>query len=309
MPTGASAEMDATLVDGREAQYPDGRTVTDKFEDLRTFVTAVSSGGVNAAAVELGIAKSAVSRRISDLEHRLGVGLVDRSGKRFQATATGLDYARRARAILDALEQLDSSLRPTADRTPISLSATHAVLLHLLIPSIGSLAETEGGDGVLLRMAGDEAKDADLRFTLRETAHGPGRSLLTSPLVVCAAPDHLRRWGVPERIADLDQHPVIAIGDLPAAEWLFGKRRWSARIISMLAPNDDAAACAAAAGLGLARLPEFVVAPMIADGMLSTVLGDEEESRLHLFVEFADQAPPHVLRLVDAVAKALDADR
>lgn len=65
-----------------------GCTVADRFEDLRTYVTIVDHGGVNAAAAAMGIARSAVSRRLSDLEARIGVTL-ERTTRHFEPTSAG----------------------------------------------------------------------------------------------------------------------------------------------------------------------------------------------------------------------------
>ena len=96
-------------------------------------------------------------------------------------------------------------------------------------------------------------------------------------LVVCAAPDYLRRRGEPARPDDLVEHDCLAFGDVPGvAEWSFqdGAVRRYLRIPTRLCANDfDALVSAALAGAGLVRLPSWQIAHYLADGRLRIVLG------------------------------------
>ncbi|MDW9433657.1 LysR family transcriptional regulator, partial [Sinorhizobium meliloti] len=75
--------------------------MSDRFEALQALVTVVSEGGFSAGAKRLGIAKSAVSRRIRDLEDRLGARLFDRTTRRIQLTDSGRALHERAVALLE----------------------------------------------------------------------------------------------------------------------------------------------------------------------------------------------------------------
>ena len=67
--------------------------MADRFEDIRTFVAVVNGHGFNAAARQLGCVKSAVSRRIRDLEDRLGTRLLNRSTRNLTLTESGAESA------------------------------------------------------------------------------------------------------------------------------------------------------------------------------------------------------------------------
>ena len=84
-------------------------TMSDRFEALQALVTVVSEGGFSAGAKRLGIAKSAVSRRIRDLEDRLGARLFDRTTRRIQLTESGRALHERAVALLAALEEAEEA--------------------------------------------------------------------------------------------------------------------------------------------------------------------------------------------------------
>lgn len=76
--------------------------MANRFDGLRTYVAILDAGGVNAAAATLGIARSAVSRRLSDLEARLRVTLVERSTRNFAPTDARQIVGEEARRLLTA---------------------------------------------------------------------------------------------------------------------------------------------------------------------------------------------------------------
>ncbi len=83
----------------------------DRLEDMKTFVRVVEAGSFTAAAEQLRMARSAVSRRISDLEHYLGVRLLQRTTRRLNITETGRFYYERSIRILDDLEDMEHATR------------------------------------------------------------------------------------------------------------------------------------------------------------------------------------------------------
>ena len=82
----------------------------DRYEEMKTFVHIVDSGGISHAADQLGIAKSAVSRRLSDLESRLSIQLFNRSTRKFSLTDTGQSYYNECIRLLNDLEEVESSI-------------------------------------------------------------------------------------------------------------------------------------------------------------------------------------------------------
>ena len=74
-----------------------------RFEELESFVAVVDYDGFGSAADKLGVAKSMVSRRVSDLEHRLGVQLLQRTTRRQSLTDAGRDFYQRATQLIDDL--------------------------------------------------------------------------------------------------------------------------------------------------------------------------------------------------------------
>ena len=96
----------------------------DRFEEMRTFTAVVEAGGITAAAERLGIAKSAVSRRLADLEERLSVELFRRTTRRMNLTDTGQGFYERCLRILRALHankcdrEVPAGMQTAEDRSP-----------------------------------------------------------------------------------------------------------------------------------------------------------------------------------------------
>jgi DNA-binding transcriptional LysR family regulator len=122
----------------------------------------------------------------------------------------------------------------------------------------------------------EEGIDVALRIGPLEDSGLIARKLDDIQLVVCAAPDYLRRRGEPATPDDLVEHDCLAFGDVPGvAEWSFqdGTVRRSLRIPTRLCANDlDTLVSAALAGAGLVRAPSWQVAHCLADGRLLIVL-------------------------------------
>ena len=109
----------------------------DRFDEMRAFVRVVEAGGISAAAERMGLAKSAVSRRLGELENRLDVRLLQRTTRRMHLTDAGREFYQRCVAILDELESAEQGLmkgRHTLDgrlriNAPLTLGLRHLMPL------------------------------------------------------------------------------------------------------------------------------------------------------------------------------------
>ena len=273
--------------------------MADKFEDLRTYVTVVSCGGINAAAAELGIAKSAVSRRISDMEARLGTVLFERSTRRFEVTATGRSYFDTARDLLSRLEALDADPAAANVAGAVSLASTPAVSRHLLAPAIATFLA--GRRGVTVELVdGDEP--ADVAIAIGPTLKG--RHLADSRQVLCASADYLEESGSPSRTADLADHAGIMLDEQRGAWSLAGGATRSPRV-TVVASDPDVALALAVASAGIAQLPDFVVDEALAAGTVVALLADDAPPAQPISAALRAGASPIAAALVDHLAACL----
>jgi DNA-binding transcriptional LysR family regulator len=256
----------------------------DKLAAMRVFVKIADAGNLSAAGRQLGLPLTSVSRQLMALEEALGTTLVERTTRHLSLTEAGLLYYERAKQILEEVAEAERGL--TA-QTGIASGRLHvsapSLLGRLRLAPIlpGFLAEqTQVSIDLMLvdrpvRLA-DEGIDVALRVGPLEDSGLVVRKLDDIQLVVCAAPDYLRRRGEPATPDDLVEHDCVAFGDVPGvAEWSFedGAVRRSLRIPTRLCANDfDALVRAALAGVGLVRVPSWQVAHCLADGQLRIVL-------------------------------------
>src|SRR6202044_1927463 len=221
----------------------------DKFAAMRVFVKIADTGNLAAAGRQLGQSLSSVSRQLMALEECLGTTLVERTTRHLSLTESGLLYYERAKQILEEVAEAERGL--TAQRGVASGR------LHVSSPSLlgrlrlapmlpGFLAEqTQVSIDLMLvdrpvRLA-EEGIDVALRLGPQEDSGLIARKLDDIQLVVCPAPDYLRRRGEPATPADLIAHECLGFSDVAGvAEWSFhdGAARRAVRISTRLCAND-----------------------------------------------------------------------
>ena len=273
--------------------------MADKFEDLRTYTTVVSCGGVNAAAAEMGIAKSAVSRRVSDLENRLGISLIERTTRRFELTAVGREYFQRARDLLDALERLDADPAGRSSHEEISISARHDILAHLVAPAIATFRARHVD--VTLRLLREGP--ADLSLSAGVVSDGAIR-LGSFEHILCASPGYIAEREEVSSASDLGAHTSIQIDGDTGPGWGAGggPRRRPRDVVQ--APDADVAFALAVSGAGVAQLPDFVAKTAVRDGRLTVILAGQEPPPSDLIARFAADASASVKALADYLGSA-----
>ena len=104
-----------------------------QIEEIRAFVMVVETGSLTQAAERLGIAVSAVSRRLKDLELRLGAPLIQRTTRRMYLNEVGQGFYERCKAVLDELEAAQQEVLNSGGSlggvlrisTPLSFGVSH----------------------------------------------------------------------------------------------------------------------------------------------------------------------------------------
>lgn len=281
--------------------------MTDKFDDLRNYVAVVENGGINAAAAALGIAKSAVSRRLGDLEARLGVTLIERTTRRFELTAVGRDYHQRASAILRDLESLDQTVASREGVPALSVECTTSALASLVAPALASFQLSNEQLVVDLRIGETSSTgDADVTLTTGSlSASGSGLHMVASfERVICGAPSYLDTRGRPATLADLRGHSGIAVPSDPD-DWRLSTEAAQGPVVVFSAPDVQTAALVAIAGCGLAQVPGFVVREAVASGRLEVVLQEKSPVSTTVHATYAPSASVTIRRLVDHLATTL----
>lgn len=248
-------------------------------EDLRTFVEVADAGGVTPAALRLGISKSMVSRRLVRLEAELGVQLLARSTRGASLTEAGVtfrEYAARVSAEMDVARE---TLLPAGDlqgrlriAAPLSFGPTHfaSVIAQMALRHPRLQVQTCYSDRFVDLIA--EGYDCAIRVGTLQDSNLIARRV--GPLYgnFVASPDYLKIHGNPNTPEELATHKALLQGTEPW-QLMDGDKVITIRPQgSFKADNGVALAVAAAAGLGIAALPDDLVKDYLASGALVTVM-------------------------------------
>jgi DNA-binding transcriptional LysR family regulator len=259
----------------------------DKFEDLHAFVAVVEAGSFTAAAERLGSAKSAVSRRISALEERLGVQLLRRTTRTLNLTDTGRSFYDQGARILADLEEAESAVQQEHGELrgtlrvalPLSFGVRHMckpiAAFTRLHPRIRFDLNLNDRRIDLV----EEGMDLAIRIGHLPDSSLIARKLFDVQVVICASPQYIHAHGIPKTPDDLRNHDCLVYSNLPDPEtWEWQDRTGSKQQvkprITMRASSGDFLANSAAHGLGVVIQPTFIAAEAIRRGTLVPMLED-----------------------------------
>lgn len=258
----------------------------DKLEAMRSFVGVVGYDGFSAAAREMGLSRSAVSKHVLDLEAALGVQLLNRTTRQVSPTEAGLAYYERARAILAEVEEADIAVSRQHDEprgllrlnAPMSFGTLHlgAALADFMAAHPDLQVQMTLNDRFVDPIA--EGFDMTIRIAELSDSTLVARRIAPAHRVICATPDYLAANGVPKMPEDLRRRDCLHYGNLATGmQWkLTGEDgdHWIPVAARLCANNAEVLRAAALRGLGIALLPTFVVGMDLQEGRLATVLDD-----------------------------------
>lgn len=249
--------------------------------EMAIFVHVVEAGSFTGAARNLGLPKSTVSRKITQLEERLGVRLIQRTTRSLRLTDTGNAYYSHCSRILSEIEEANIAVTQMQTTPTGTLRITAPVLFGstVLASLVAEFMEQHPQltiDLVLSDQLLDlvqEGIDVAFRIGNLEDSSLIGRYLGDVRVMLCASPDYLQRFGTPRHPDELTNHRLIT-----ASRWL----QWNMKgpdqeelnipIKPKLQANDFASLYALAlSGSGITPLPALIAAPAIHSGNLVPV--------------------------------------
>jgi len=252
-------------------------------DDLRILIEVVDRGSFSAAAARLGVSKQGVSRRIMALETTLGARLLVRTTRRLSPTADGVGFVERARRILADLDEAAQSVSPQqgAPRGKLRIAAPVSFGTLYLAPVVPPflLANPEVELDIelndrLVDLVG-EGFDMAVRVGVLEDSALIARRIAAMRVYVCASPDYLARRGTPAHPDALRDHDCLVYSASRSASWQFmiGRQIKTLTVAGRLrANNGELLRDAAIAGLGITRLPDFMIGTALSDGRLCPLL-------------------------------------
>ena len=267
----------------------------DKLSSLRAFVKVVETSSFSEAGRRLRLSRSVVSKYVAELEEDLGVQLLSRTTRRVTPTENGQAYFERALAILADLDAADHAVSQShaTPRGLLRINAPMSFGTMQLGPALVGFMKQYPELQIQLALSDEhvdpvqDGLDVTLRIAELESSSLIARRLMPIERVVCASPTYLKQHGVPEHPTDLRNHDCLTYGYLSTGnQWkLTGKDgdHWVNPRWTLCANNAEVLRDAAAAGRGVALLPEFIAAAALRDGNLQPILADYHAPPLSLY--------------------------
>lgn len=222
-----------------------------------------------------------MSRRIRDLEDRLGARLFDRTTRRVQLTVAGREFYDRGVELLAALEEAEEAVSSASGELKgrIRVAAPVSFTAHCLAPAVGRFLERNplvslsvDTDDRMVDLVRD-GFDVAIRIARLPDSSLVARRLVTIRHVCVASPALLERLGTPQTPQDLSSFPGVTYSNVEEASyWKFSGSALPSVKSRLDFANGDAIREAAIAGLGVAVLPTFIAHDAIKRGALSILL-------------------------------------
>jgi len=237
--------------------------------DLRWLVRSLELKSFSAAAREMDVAVSVVSRGVDRLESGFGISLLRRSTHGLSATPEGAELVQGAREVLDRLDEMATSFGKRRHHVAgtVRLASSQEICEQLIVPQLAALRERH--PALRIELVADDRVvdlvtdgiDVALRTTVGSSEAVVARELGSFERRLYASPDYLRRKGSPAEPVDLLQHQTVThTTQGPNVTWAFRQagRKLEVTVASPLAANSTALlhrALLAGAGIGMLSRP------------------------------------------------------
>ena len=280
------------------------------------FAAVVEHRSFTDAAKALSVSKATVSKAVTRLEQHLDTSLFNRTSRRLALTESGKRLATHAARILEEGQAAEEAARQdTAELSgTIRLGAPMTFGLLRIAPLVAEFAKLHPAVDVDLHLSDaridmvEMGLDATLRIADMPDSSLRARRLGDVKLHVIASPSYLAERGRPTHPSDLGTHDCLCYSNAPTPDvWRFagpGQQTVVIQVRARITVNSgDAMLPALRAGIGIARLPDFIVGDGLASGELEEVLVDWRPPPLglHLVTPPSRLRPARVEALLDFI--------
>ena len=290
-----------------------------QFPALLAFARIVACGSLSAAARELDLPVSVVSKRLALLESSLGVRLLQRTTRRQTLTEEGLLFHARVLRILAEVEQAEAMLEQRRDGITglLRVTAPGALGRRWIVPAAAAFKDAHPQLTLQLELSDavvdlvGHGVDLAVRYGALADSSLVARELAPNYRVLCAAPAYLQRHGEPRTPAELAAHRCIVIGEQRRADWRFdGGTPEAVRVDAAFLTNDgEAAHQLALEGAGIALKSIWDVGDDLLSGRLRRILPGHAiaAAPLHAIYPHQRNLPPKVRVFVEFLRERLRA--
>lgn len=260
-------------------------------EELRTFVEVADAGGVTAAALRLGVAKSIVSRRLARLEADLGIQLLARTTRGAALTEAGLTFRDHAARVCAEIDVARETILPAGElcgtfriAAPLTFGPTHFAPVIAEMARLNPQLQVRSCYTDRFVDLITEGFDCAIRIGHLADSNMIARKVGYTPALYVATPEYIERHGAPETPEEFGTHDVV----------MQGTETWLAldgdKLITLKphgrfkADNAVALVAAALAGIGLAGIPRELIIDHLDSGALVPVMTRYPPPTLGIYV-------------------------
>jgi len=269
-----------------------------QLEDMAMFVRVVEAGSITKAAEQLNIAKSAVSRRLKELETRLGSQLISRTTRQSNLTQAGEQYYQKVHHILSEVDALNEEASGTPTRIEGTLKMTAPLSFGLM--HLNDVIDEYANQHPELKFELDfsdrhtdlieEGFELAIRIRELQDSSYQAKRLALIRYALCASPEYLERMGTPKTFDDLSEHEFLQYGmsKSSAIELIDkqGKKHQVAVNGKIKANNGDFLREMAVKGHGIAFLPTFITYQALISGELVPILQQYQLPTLNAYAVY-----------------------
>jgi LysR family transcriptional regulator, transcriptional activator for dmlA len=288
-----------------------------QLDDLAFFQQLARAGSLTDTARALGLSLSAVSKRLKQLEARLGVELASRTTRRLTLTAEGERYLTRGAAILEELIELEEALgeQQAALSGPLKVNATFGFGRRHVAPLLSAFCIRHPGVEGVLELShfplslGDQGVDIGIRVGEPPDSRLVARRILANRRVLCASPGYVAKMAPLATPGELTGHPCLVLreNDSDYAVWRFQRRggagdEQAVKVAGPLASNDGEVIIGLALdGHGIALRSWWDVQAHLASGALVELLPQWQGVRadFHAVYQQRRHVPARIRAFVD----------
>ena len=278
------------------------------------FAAVVENGGFSAAARDLNLTPSAVSRQIGQLEDRLGTRLLNRSTRRISLTEVGRAFYVRCAEVSQGVQEAESLVINMVDHPQgtLRVAATVAFAKAQMLPLLPAFLAVNPDLKISLDATDrvidlvEEQVDVAIRFSEQiDDSSVVSRKLATNRRVYVAAPSYVAEHGLPRTPDDVANHNCLRISTVEAWNtWTFDNGADLQRLPikgNFEANSADAIYYAVLAGVGIARLSTYLVNDALAQGRLVRVLPDYADETSDILAIYSNKRnlSPNVRAFID----------
>ncbi|WP_133079715.1 LysR substrate-binding domain-containing protein [Pseudomonas sp. RL_5y_Pfl2_69] len=274
----------------------------NQVSELAFFTLLIRVGSLAATAREMNLTPPAVSKRLVQMEQRLGVRLLNRTTRSISLTAEGETYLVNAQRILREIEEMERQVSSSRAEpkgllrvnAPLGFGRTHVG------PAISSFVKRYPEVEVQLHLTDrpinlpDDAIDVAIRFGDLPDSRLIARKIAVNRRRLCAAPAYLKTFGTPDTPKDLMQHKCIVLrqNDSAFGSWRLsrGKQSESVKVHGSLSTNDGEVALKwALDGHGILMRAEWNLADYLRTGKLVEILADYETPPADIYAVYLER--------------------